>query len=94
MPAVGYLISSVECESPSSKVVLETLRDSAKRHGHPLQVLTDNGSVFVPVIQRQRGQSVCSRQKWCIKNRVQYARARRKEPSSDHREGGAVASHD
>ncbi|NWF96440.1 MAG: hypothetical protein HXY34_09910 [Candidatus Thorarchaeota archaeon] len=54
--ACRYLISSVEWESSSSRVVLEALRASVTRYGQPLQVLTINGSVFVPVIQRQRGQ--------------------------------------
>ena len=75
--ASRLLIASVECESANSKVVLDTMRAAVKRYGRPLQVLTDNGSVFASV----RG-GVSAFQKWCIENRVQHIRARRNHPQT------------
>jgi len=47
--ASRYLLASVECERASSQVVLETMRRLIKKYRRPLQVLTDNGAVFVSV---------------------------------------------
>jgi len=76
--ASRLLVASVECESPSSKVVLGTMRAAVKRYGSPLQVLTDNGAVFVP----RRGNGVSAFHEWCIKNKIQHIRARRNHPQT------------
>jgi transposase InsO family protein len=75
--ASRLLITSVECERASSKVVLDTMRAAVKRYGSPLQVLTDNGAVFVSL----RG-GVSAFHRWCIENRVQHIRARRNHPQT------------
>jgi transposase InsO family protein len=76
--ASRFLLSSVECESPSSSVVLEAVQATARRFGRPVQVLTDNGSVFVPV----RGRGLSAFQRWCIRSSVQHIRARRNHPQT------------
>ena len=57
--ASRLLITSVECESANSKVVLGTIR--AKRYGKPLYGLTDNGAVFVSLRVE-----VSAFHRWCI----------------------------
>ncbi len=70
--ASGLLVASVECESASSKVILDTMRAAVKRYGMPLQALADKGAVSV------RG-GVCAFHRWCIEDRVQHIRVRRNQ---------------
>ena len=75
--ASRYLLASVECESASSQVVLETMRRLIKKYSRPLQVLTDNGAVFVSV----RG-GLSAFQRWCITNGIRHIRAGRCHPQT------------
>ena len=75
--ASRYLLASAECERASSQILLETMRRLIKKYRRPLQVLTDNGAVFVSV----RG-GLSAFQRWCITNGIRHIGARRCHPQT------------
>lgn len=77
--ASRFLVASVECEAPTTRVALEVVRSATRRFGRPVQVLTDNGAVFAPV----RGKGVSAFQEWCIRRGIQQVRARPYHPQTN-----------